>query len=251
MFDIEKISQYQAPKDALKDKVILITGAGAGIGRNAALECAAHGATVILVGRTLGHLEAVYDEIEANNYPQPAIFAMDFATASEQDYQALADAIGSEFESLDGLLNNAAILGPRKPLESYPVDQWQKVLQVNVTAPFILTKKLLPLLKKSKQASIVFTSSGLAQKGKAFWGAYSVSKSATENLMQVFADEVDGVSNIRVNAINPGATRTDMRASAFPAEDPATLKSTDEIMQPYLFLMGDESKHINQSLLSL
>lgn len=247
----DTLKQYQAPQDLLIGKTILVTGAGAGIGRAAAIAYAQHGATVILVGRTLKHLEAVYDEIEAGNCPQPAIFPINFESATEQDYQALAEAIDNEFDSLDGLLNNAAELGPRKPLELYAVDQWQKVMQINVTAPFILTKKLLPLLKKSKLASVIFTSSSLAQKGKAFWGAYSVSKAATENLMQIFADEADGISQIRFNAINPGATRTDMRASAYPAEDPSTVKSAESIMSQYLYLMGDDSKGVKQKRIDL
>lgn len=245
----KNITDYVAPAQLLKDKIILVTGAGSGIGKTAALTFARHGATVVLTGRTLSKLEAVYDEIEAYDCPQPAIFPINFESALEPDYQALFHALEDEFGELHGLLHNAAELGPRKPLDQYPLEQFQKVMQVNVTSAFLLTKSLIPLLKNASDASIVFTSSSVATRGKAYWGAYSVSKAATENLMQVFADEMDGTSRIRVNAINPGATRTAMRATAFPAEDPKTVKEAESIMNRYLYLMGDESIGLNQAII--
>ncbi len=245
MIDSEFLAQYHARENLLKNKIILVTGAGDGIGRSAAMEFARHGATVILVGRTLAKLESVYDEIEAAGFPQPAIFPINLESALEQDYRALHDAIKDEFSRLDGLLHNASELGPRTPLTHYAPEQWQKILQVNLTAPFLLSKALIPLLDHDKGGSIVFTGSSVGRKGKAYWGAYAVSKAATENLMQVLADELEGISKIRVNSINPGATRTRMRASAFPAEDPSALVTPDDLMNRYLFLMGPDSELIN------
>ena len=233
---------YEAPQDLLKDRVILITGAGAGIGRAAATTFASYGATVILTGRTTKKLEDVYDQIEAAGGAQPAIFPVNFEGAVAKDYDDLAQAIDSEFGRLDGLLHNASLLGHRTPIEHYDPDSWAQVMQVNANAPYLLTRSLLPVLRKSEDASIVFTSSSVGRKGRAYWGAYSVSKFATEGLMQVLADELDDEEQpIRVNSINPGATRTNMRASAYPAEDPKKNPLPEEIMNVYLYLMGKDS----------
>ena len=237
--------QYQAPKDLLKNKVILVTGAGSGIGRAAALAYAEHGATVILLGRNTEKLEAVYDEIEANQHPMPAIFPLDLEHAGDIDYCNLAETIENEFGRLDGVLHNASLLGDLKPLCQFPTETWTRIMQVNLNAAFMMTRELLPLLRQSEPASIIFTSSSVGHKGRAYWGAYSVSKFATEGLMQIIADEEDGISGVRANSINPGATRTAMRAAAFPGEDPNTLPTPEEIMPVYLYLMGKDSEHIN------
>jgi len=232
---------YQAPDRLLENKVIAVTGAGDGIGAVTAKTFAAHGATVILIGRTVPKLEAVYDEIEAAGGPQPGIYPICLNGAVEKDYQDMHDRLEENFGKLDGLLHNAGELGQRTPIANYKLESWQKVMQVNVTAQFLMTKSLLPLLEKADHASIIFTSSGVGRVGKPFWGAYAVSKFATEGLCQVLANELDGTSNIRVNCINPGATRTRMRAVAYPAENPASVKTPQEIMPTYLYLMGDDS----------
>ncbi len=240
---------YQAPEQHLKGRVILVTGAGDGIGRVAAINYAAQGATVILLGRTPEKLDHVYDEIEAKGYPQPAIVPLNLESATEHDYIELANTLSQEFDQLDGILHNASLLGVRTPLESYDPVIWNQVMQVNVTAPFMLTQALLPLLGNADDASIIFTSSGVGRKGRAYWGAYAVSKFATEGMMQTLADELDNTSSIRVNCINPGATRTQMRATAYPGEDPGTLPTPQDIMPVYLYLMGADSKSSNgQSL---
>ncbi len=233
---------YEAPDQLLKGRVILVTGAGSGIGRAAAITFAKHGATVILTGRTTKKLEDVYDTIEEFGGPQPAIFPVNFEGAVAKDYDDLAQAIDNEFGRLDGLLHNASILGHRTPIEHYDPDSWAQVMQVNAHAPFLLTRSLLPVIRKSEDASIVFTSSSVGRKGRAYWGAYAVSKFATEGLMQVLADELDDEEHlIRVNSINPGATRTHMRAMAYPAEDPKKNPLPEEIMNVYLYLMGKDS----------
>ena len=236
---------YNAPDNLLENRIILVTGAGDGIGKAAAMSFAKYGATVILLGRGRKKLEAVYDEIEAEGWPQPVIVSLNLETATAENYRELADMIGAEFGRLDGVLHNAGILGKRTPLANYDDKSWQDVIQINVTAPFMLTKALLPVMEEAENASLVFTSSSVGRKGRAFWGAYAISKAATENMMEILADEQEGVSNIRVNCINPGATRTNMRMKAYPGEDPETLPAAEDIMPLYLYLMGNDSLSVN------
>ena len=173
--------QYQAPASSLKNKVILVTGAGDGIGKAAALNYAKHGATVILLGRTIAKLEKVYDEIELNNWPQPAIIPLNLEGAVEKDYIEVANSINDAFGRLDGILHNASLLGSLTTIDQYEVPVWEKVMQVNVNSTFILTKIFLPLLQAStNNPAIIFTSSSVGRKGRAFWGAYAVSKFATD-----------------------------------------------------------------------
>jgi NAD(P)-dependent dehydrogenase (short-subunit alcohol dehydrogenase family) len=234
-------TNYLPTTELLENKVILVTGAGDGIGRSAAKTFAAHGATVILLGRTLPKLEIVYDEIEAAGHPQPAIYPMNFEGAIEKDFLNMCDALTDEFGRLDGILHNAAELGQRTPISSYANDVWLRLMQVNVNAPFMLTKALMPLLENAPSASIVFTGSSVGLQGRAFWGAYAASKAAAENLMQTLAEELHETTNIRANSINPGPTRPQLRAAAYPAENPGTIKTPEELMPAYLYLMGDDS----------
>ncbi|MEE4184375.1 MAG: YciK family oxidoreductase [Gammaproteobacteria bacterium] len=233
---------YTAPPALLAERIIMVTGAGDGIGAQAARTCAAFGATVILVGRTQAKLQAVHDAIVAAGHPEPSIASIDFARAQGDDYQTIAAAVEQTFGHLDGLLNNAGILGYLSPVDHYEVAKWLEVMHVNLNAPFILTQALLPLLQKSTDASIVFTSSSVGRRGRAFWGAYAVSKFGTEGLMQTLADEL---TDIRVNCINPGATRTAMRRKAYPGEDPSRLRTPAEIMAPYLYLLGPDSRGVS------
>ena len=232
---------YQAPAGLLNDRVILVTGAGAGIGKAVALGYARLGATVILLGRTVEKLEQVYDQIEREGGKQPAIIPLNLESASQLEYRQIADTIGQEFGRLDGLLLNAAILGDIRPLEYFPMDLFEKVMKVNVNAQFMLVRTLMPLLRQSDSGSIIFTTSSVGRKGRANWGAYGISKFAVEGMMQTLADELENTSNIRVNCINPGATRTRMRADAYPAEDPATLCPPEDILGLYNYLMGKDS----------
>ncbi|MQU05134.1 YciK family oxidoreductase [Pseudomonas helleri] len=236
---------YTARPDLLKGRIILVTGAGRGIGAAAAKTYAAHGATVLLLGKTEANLIQVYDDIEAAGHAKPAVIPFNLETALPHQYDELAAIIESEFGRLDGLLHNASIIGPRTPLEQLSGENFMRVMHINVNAMFMLTSTLLPLLKLSQDASVIFTSSSVGRKGRAYWGAYGVSKFATEGLMQTLDDEVENVSAVRSNSINPGATRTSMRAQAYPAENPQNNPEPQDIMPVYLYLMGPDSTGIN------
>lgn len=240
---------YDYPTDLLADRVVLVTGASDGIGQALAKRTAALGARTILHGRNTKKLESVHDEIvEMGVANRPSIAVLDLLTADETAYVSLADSIESEFGRLDGLVHNASILGKRLSIEQYEPAEWQQVMHVNLTAPFVLTQVLLPLLKKSDAPSTIFTSSGVGRVGKAFWGAYSVSKFGTEALAQILAAEHTH-TNARFNCINPGAVRTGMRLAAYPAEDRDALKTPDEILATYLYLLGPDSMGVTgQSL---
>lgn len=240
---------YSATDNLLDERIILITGASDGIGRALALRAAALGAQVILHGRNVKKLEGVYDEITAlPDARRPSIAVMDLAVADSEAYKSLASSLAEEFGRLDGLVQNAGMLGERYSIEQYDAALWQRVMHVNVTAAFAITQVCLPLLGAAPDPSLIFTSSGVGRTGKAFWGAYAVSKFATEGLAQVLADE-HRHGKLRVNCINPGATRTDMRLAAYPAEDRDKLKRPEEILATYLYLLGPDSKGVTgQSL---
>ncbi len=240
-------ADYRPAADLLKNKNIIVTGAGSGIGRAAALAYAQHGAQVIALSKNKANLESLYDEIASlrkhnSAIPEAMICQFDFLTAQEERYQQLCDALETEFSVIDGLLHNASMLGDLCEITNYPKGIWDQVMQINVTSVFLLSKYCLPLMKQSKAASIIFTSSSVGRKGRAYWGAYSVSKFAIEGLMQCLAEELENTSNIRVNSLNPGGTRTAMRKAAFPGELPESLPAPEEIMQAYLYLMGNDSK---------
>ncbi len=226
------------PDDALHDKVILVTGAGDGIGRAAAKTFARFGAHVVLLGRTREKLEAVFDDISNNTNTNPVIVPADLRYLAEENAMALADSIQDSFGHLDGLLHNASTLGQMLPLAHYPKATWEDVFAINVTATAVLTRHLLPLLDLSAAATVVFTSSGVGREGRAYWGAYAASKFATEGMMQTLADETETAGRIKVNSLNPGGTRTAMRALAYPAEDPATLPTCEDHMDLYLYLFS-------------
>ncbi|WP_413698670.1 YciK family oxidoreductase [Psychromonas sp. KJ10-10] len=238
------MKEYQPKADCLVGKTILITGAGDGIGKTLALKCAEYGATVILLGKTVKKLEEVYDLIEQLGKQQASILPVDLQGATESHYADLADTIKREYGKLDALVHNAGQLGVLGPFGQIEKSTWDEVLQVNLTSQFMLTKALLPVLSLAENASTIFTTSGVGNQGRAYWGAYSVSKFATEGMMQTLADEYEN-STQRFNAINPGATRTKMRASAFPAEDVSLLKGAEDIMPTYLYLLSDDSLEVN------
>lgn len=245
------IRHFVATDNCLADKTILVTGAGAGIGRVAALTYARYGATVLLLGRTMSKLEAVYDEIESMGGKQPAVLPMDLELATYDEMRQLKNLIDKEIGQLDGILHNAGLLGELTPLEMYDVDMFAKVMHVNSTATFMLTQALLPLLKDAENGSIVFTSSTVGTHPRAFWGAYAISKQAVEGMSDIFTQETQNTTNLRFNCINPGGTRTNMRAHAFPGENPLTLKTPEDIMPGYVCLMSDASIGVRGQVVAL
>ena len=236
---------YNPDAGLLRGRVIMVTGASGGFGRALCLECARAGASVILSGRNGAKLDGIYDEIEALGAPQPAIAKLDLATATAVEYDHLAKTIADEFGRLDGLVHAAALLGDRTPLEHYDVPTWCRVLHVNLTAPFILTQVLLPNLRNSTDASVIFVSSGVVKNQRPFWGAYAVSKSGLESVRSMLSQELESEGNIRVNSLNPGRMRTAMRAAAYPAEDPNTLPSPASVAGPFLYLLGPHGRGID------
>jgi NAD(P)-dependent dehydrogenase (short-subunit alcohol dehydrogenase family) len=231
--------------DLLAGRVILVTGAGSGLGAALAVECARAGANVILSGRSLAKLERVYDQIEGLAKARPAIAALDLAAATAVDYDHLAKTIGSEFGKLDGLVHAAGLLGDRTPLEQYDVPTWCRVLHVNLTAPFILTQVLLPSLRGSPDASVIFVSSGVVKNPRPFWGAYAVAKSGMESVRSMWSQELEGEPNIRVNSVNPGRMRTAMRAAAYPGEDPNTVPAPASVSGTFLYLLSARGRGID------
>jgi NAD(P)-dependent dehydrogenase (short-subunit alcohol dehydrogenase family) len=235
---------YVPSPDELAGRVIAITGASGGIGRAVALACARHGANVILIGRNAAKLEGVHAQIETASLPEASMAVLDLEQALARDYDQLADALLERYGRLDGLLHNAGLLGMLTPIEQYDVPTWCRVMHVNVTAAFALTQVLLPALKKSPDASVVFTASAVGRRGRAYWGAYAVSKFAIEGLSQVLSAELEGISHVRVNTLNPGRARTNMRRQAYPAEDIETLPLPESLTNPYVALLGPGSRGV-------
>ena len=246
------ILDYEAAPDLLADRVILVTGAGGGLGAALCKVLAAHGATVILLGRTVRRLNAVYDEIEAAGGPTPAIYPMDLRGATEHDYDELNATIEREFGRLDGLVHCAALLGTLTPIELFDLQVWSTVLHVNLTAPMLMTRSLLPSLKASGAASVVFCSD---RKTRAYWGAYGVAKSGLEGLSKILAHELDdrgagGVKagepapTVRVNCIQPPPIRTGLRASAYPGELPTSLPDAESVVPAFLYLLGKDGEAV-------
>ena len=254
MLDEIAIRQYAPPTGLLRGRVIAVTGAGDGIGRELSLAAAQLGAQLVLIGRNIKRLEAVHAEIAALSTssgpaPEASIAPLDLEKSLAPAYDQLAAAVLQRFGRLDGLVHNAAILGTLAPIEHADMLNWVRVLHVNLTAAFALTQVLLPALRASKDASLIFTSSSVGRRGRANWGAYAVSKFGVEGLSQVLADELAGYSSVRVNAVNPGPTRTRMRRQAYPGEDPAQPTEPASILAPYLWLLGPESRGVTgQSL---
>ena len=247
---IQTPTNFKPQANCLKDKIILITGTGDGIGATAAKTFAKYGATIILLSKTEKKIVGIYDEIVNAGHPQPAIIPLNLEDASAEDYAGLAHSIESEFGHLDGLIHNAAMFEGLSPITQFDNTLWDRIVKVNLQAPFLLSQAMIPLLNKSTSSSMLFTSSGVAHKGRAYWNAYGVTKAATDNLMEMLADELELNTPIRVNSIDPGRVRTRMRALAFPGEDPMTVPAAEDIMNAYIYLMSDESKDINGKIIS-
>lgn len=229
-------SDYQPGANALADRVILVTGAGSGIGRAVSEELGRHGATVILLGSRSGPLEETFDAIQDAGGPEPAIVVLDLVTASPENFRELAQMIEDELGRLDGVVHNAARLENLKPLEDVSAKEWYTVFQVNLSGPFLLTQCLLPLLRESDAGRLVFTLDDADRAARAYWGAYGVSKMAAEGFMRILADELESTT-VRACGVRPGPTRTDLRAKAWAAEDPSTLPGPGERARAFVYLL--------------
>lgn len=241
---MKEIENYVPSENLLKDKVILVTGAGQGLGRAAALTYARHGATVILHGRKVEKLERVYDEIEAIGKAQALIYSLNLEQAEEKDFLALSQAIAQQLGRLDGILHNAAFLYSLSPIENQTIVQWKTLLQVNLIAPFALTKACLPLLKAAPDASVIMTSNSSGHKPSAYWGGFSVAKAGMEALAKVLADEWEAIPNLRINTLIPGIVNSPQRIKTHPGEIKQTMRQPDDLMMSYLFLMGPDSSAV-------
>ena len=238
------MQDYQAATNLLKDRVILVTGAGGGIGHAVARQLGIHGATVILLGRTIRKLEQVYDDLEQAGAPQPAIYPMNLEGATPKDYAELAQVIAGEFGRLDGLLHNAALFEGLTPVANYDVELWHRILQVNLNAPFMLTQALLGLLNRATDASVVLTADRVSEDGSAYWGAYSVAKGGAQTLMKMLANELETNTPIRVNSIDPGRVRTPMTLKIYPGREPEQWPAPEAVLAVYLYLLGPDSRGV-------
>jgi NAD(P)-dependent dehydrogenase (short-subunit alcohol dehydrogenase family) len=237
--------EWKPADDALAGRVILITGAADGIGHALSCACARHGATVVMLDRNVRGIERAYDEIVAAGHPEPALYPMDLLGAKPGDYAALAQTLEREFGRLHGLVHNAAMLGALTPMAHMDDDLWYQVMQINLNAPYHLTRACLELMTRCEDdASLIFTSDAVGRRGKAYWGAYGISKAGLENMMQILADELEVNTPVRVNSVDPGAVRTALRQLAYPAEDRSRLNAADAVLRPFLFLMCADSKGI-------
>jgi len=234
----------------LENKTVMVTGASNGIGRAVALACARAGAEVLLTGKDESALEAVYDSIVSEGGKTPGLIPLDLRVTHNQPYEELAEELLGAGLAIDGLVHNAGVLGERRALSQTSPESWQEVLQVNITATFLLTRALMPLLERAPRASIVLTSSGVGRRGKAYWGAYAVSKFATEGYMQVLADELGSTSLIRVNSLNPGAVNTRMRRAAYPGEPPDTNPAPEALTDRWIYLLSDASASLHGATLN-
>ena len=234
----------------LKDKVILVTGANRGFGLAITMSLSKAGATVIMLGRDLGSLEYAYDAVVDAGYNEPILYPLDLDGATPENYQELQDNILDKFEKLDGLIHNAAILGAQMPIEQYDIKLWYSTLQINLSAPFMLTQFLIPLLLKSEDARILFLSSSVGREAKAYWGAYSVSKFGIEGFAKTLSEELEK-TNISVNTINPGKLRTEMRRTAYPAEDSSTVPMPEEKSAAIVYLLSSLSPKMNGEQLTI
>jgi NAD(P)-dependent dehydrogenase (short-subunit alcohol dehydrogenase family) len=243
-------TNYLITKDELKNKVILVTGANRGFGKAITMDLAKAGATVIMLGRDLGSLESVYDDVVNAGFVEPILYPLDLEGATPEHYQQLQTDVLSKFPQLDGLIHNAGIIGTMMPIEQYDLKLWYATMQININAPFMLTQALIPALNKSNDARILFLSSSVGRNARAYWGAYGVSKFAIEGLSKTLAEELEK-TNIKTNSLDPGKMRTQMRQIAYPAENADNNPLPEAKSPAIVYLMGENSKTLNGVKLTL
>ena len=228
-------------KNQFKNKNILITGCSKGIGRSLTIKLSQLGVNVIMLSKNEEKMDELYDLIKKDYGTEPCIIKCDLNTLDEEKAQEILNIILKHYKCLDGIVFNAAILEKMSNIESFDLKIWQKVINVNLTSSFILSKYLIPLIQKSSSPRIIFTTSGISKKAKAFWGPYAISKAGINALADILVDELESVSNIKIFNFNPKATQTDMRAIAYPAENPSNLKKPTDLMNYYTWMLSSES----------
>jgi NAD(P)-dependent dehydrogenase (short-subunit alcohol dehydrogenase family) len=246
----EQLKHYHPPEAFLKDRVLLVTGAGQGLGQALALAAAALGATLILHGRNGAKLEKTYDAIIAANGATPAIAPLDFSKASDDDFAQLAQTIEHEFGRLDGIVHCAAHLKQLQPLANEKLDDWLNLLRVNLAAPFALTRACLPLLAQgARPSAVIFVSESHGRHPAAYWGGFAVSKFALQGLLQVWREEA--AESIRMNIVVPGPIQSPQRMLTHPGEDKSTLRRAEEVVPAFLYLLADENQSISGQVIEL
>ena len=225
----------------LIEKNILITGASSGIGKSLAINLSKFGANVIMLSKNEKALDSVYDEIKEKYNTEPMIIKCDLTDLNEIKSQEITDIIAENYSRLDAIIHNAAILEKMSNIENYDLVTWEKVLKVNLTSAFILSKYLISLMKSALVPRIIFTTSSVGRNAKAFWGAYSVSKAGINALSEILSDELETISNMKVFNFDPKATQTSMRSLAFPAEDRDSQKKPDFLIEYYLWMLSEKS----------
>jgi len=239
---MEQGMKYEVAANSLKDRVILVTGAGSGLGKTAALAYASHGATVALLGRKEKNLEQTYDAIVTAGGPEPALFPFDLNTADDDGFERLAQTLVYHLKRLDGILHSAATFYNLTTLENQTLEQWQTLMRVNLIAPYALTRACLPWLKESPDASVIFTGETHGHAPAAYWGGFALSKAGLENLTRIWSQELENLTHVRINTVIPGPVRSPFRVKTHPAENLTALPSPEDLMPWYLWLMGSDSR---------
>ena len=252
MIDAIPFPAHEAlPAASLAGRVILVTGAGQGLGRAVALACAAHGATEALLGRKQQKLEQAYDAITSAGHPEPAIIPLDLASAGANELEMAANLMRRDLKRLDGIAHCASHFVPLGPLANQTLEQWTTLWRVNLAAPFALTRACLPLLASAPDSSVVFTSETHALEPKAYWGGFAVAKSGLSTLAAIWADELEHTGRPRINVIVPGPIATPQRARSHPAENRGELRSAEVAAQGFVFLLGPQSGAISGKTLAM
>lgn len=226
----------------LKDKVVLITGASQGIGAEVAFAYAQQGATVVLLGRNIRKLEQVYDRIQAASLPEPFAISFDLLTASENEFNQLAESIFQSAHHLDGIVHCAAYFYALSPFAAQTVDEWINQYRINVVAPMGLTRAMMPLLQKSSDASVIFVGETHANTPKAYWGGFGASKAALNYLCLSLADEYERFAHFRANIILPGIVNSPHRQKTHPGESVDERKNIEELLPDFIYWMSESSR---------
>lgn len=234
---------YKADKNDFTDKVIMVTGAADGIGKAVTIALAEQGATVLMLDKKARHLEKLYDQVCERGFEEPIILPIDLMEITPDSATELAQVMNDDIGRLDGLLHNAAELGSPSPLDQYDMDYWNQVMHINLQAPYFLTRALLPLLKQDYTTNVLFTSADVGREALAYWGAYSIAYAGIEAQMSIWAQELEAISNIKINSIDPGPVRTSFRRRSHPGESQESLATPQSIAPAYLKLLSGDHPH--------